>query len=286
MTSKRPPWRILWGCAACLLLTGCAALFSNTADNLSSAILNHDDPGTVRDGAPAYLLLIDSFIQGSPDNAELLRTGADLYAAYTAVFIADDKERARRLAARSYEYATRAICTRRDQGCNIVSRPFDSFAESVTQFNKPSDVPYLYVLAQSWLIWIQAHSEDWGAVADLPKTEILLTHIIDLDETYRDGGAHTFLGMLATLRPPALGGKPEVGRRHFERAIELSGGRNLSAKVQFAESYARLVFDRELHDTLLREVLAAETEAPGQTLLNIFAKQRAQNLLDSADAYF
>ena len=32
------------------------------AENLSAAILNQDDPETVRDGAPAYLLMLDSFI--------------------------------------------------------------------------------------------------------------------------------------------------------------------------------------------------------------------------------
>jgi predicted nicotinamide N-methyase len=66
----------------------------------------------------------------------------------------------------------------------------------------------------------------------------------------------------------------------------LSEGHNLAAKVQYAESYARLVFDRELHDRLLIEVLNSETEYKGYTLLNVFAKQRAELLLQSADDYF
>ena len=40
------------------------------------------------------------------------------------------------------------------------------------------------------------------------------------------------------------------------RAVEISGGRNLMAKVLFARHYARLVFDQGLHDRLLGEVLA------------------------------
>ena len=46
------------------------------------------------------------------------------------------------------------------------------------------------------------------------------------------------------------------------------------------------MFDRELHDRLLNEVLAAPAEAPRLTLQNTFAKQRARALLDSADQYF
>ena len=67
---------------ACLLLSGCASLMSSAAsglaDNLSAAVLNQNDPETVRDGAPAYLLLLDSFLEGSPDDPALLEAAAKL----------------------------------------------------------------------------------------------------------------------------------------------------------------------------------------------------------------
>ena len=62
--------------AASLLLGGCASLVSNAAskfgDNLSSSILNQDDPELVRAGMPAYILLMDSFLQGEEDNPAIL----------------------------------------------------------------------------------------------------------------------------------------------------------------------------------------------------------------------
>ncbi len=88
------------------------------------------------------------------------------------------------------------------------------------------------------------------------------------------------------LRPPALGGEPEVAKRHFERAIELSNGRDLSVKVEYARRYARLVFDQQLHDRLLEQVLEAPAEAPGYTLFNVLAKQEAQQLLATSQEYF
>ena len=91
---------------------------------------------------------------------------------------------------------------------------------------------------------------------------------------------------MSTLRPEALGGKPEQGKAYFERAIELSGGRDLSAKVEYARSYARLVYDRELHDRLLNEVLQSPVRQEGLTLFNVLAQQEARQLLATADDYF
>jgi len=83
-----------------------------------------------------------------------------------------------------------------------------------------------------------------------------------------------------------MGGKPDVGKAHFERAIELSEGKFLPAKVFFAQQYARLVFDRELHDSLLKEVMDADARVDGLTLINLIAKEQASALLESADEYF
>ena len=110
--------------------------------------------------------------------------------------------------------------------------------------------------------------------------------MLELDEGHDQGGVHTYLGILNSLRPPALGGKPEVARAHFERSIELSGGTDLSVKVEYARRYARMMFDRELHDRLLREVLAAPAESPGHTLFNVLAKRDAAELLETSTEYF
>jgi hypothetical protein len=83
-----------------------------------------------------------------------------------------------------------------------------------------------------------------------------------------------------------MGGKPEEGRRQFEKAIAISGGDDLMAKVEYARRYARMVFNRELHDRLLREVLAADPVQPGLTLGNVLAQRQARELLESAADYF
>jgi hypothetical protein len=123
-------------------------------------------------------------------------------------------------------------------------------------------------------------------VADLPKVEALLLRVVAIDAAHDGGLPLVYLGVLNSLRPEAVGGKPEQGRAYFQQAIDASEGRNLYAKTLMAEFYARLMFERELHDRLLNEVLAADAKAPRYTLMNTLAKERAKTLLDSGKDYF
>jgi hypothetical protein len=58
------------------------------------------------------------------------------------------------------------------------------------------------------------------------------------------------------------------------------------AKVEYARRYARITYNRELHDRLLQEVLDANATEPGLTLSNVLAQRQAKELLGSAESYF
>jgi len=270
------------------VLAGCASFAtsatSRLANNLSGAILNQDDPETVEAGMPSYLLLVDSLIAGDPQNENLLLAGSKLYGAYASAFVREP-ERARRLTRKAIDYSDRALCAHDVRLCNLLERHYDDFATVIGSL-KVGDVPVLYASGTARAGWIQANSSDWNAIADLPKVKAMMARVVELDETYDHGEAHLYLGVIATLLPPALGGKPEEGKVHFDRAIELSAGRDLMAKVEYARRYARITYDRPLHDRLLQEVLDADATAPGLTLSNVLAKRQARELLASADNYF
>ena len=269
-------------------LSGCSLVVdrvaNNASENLQAAILEQDDPAVVRDGAPAFLLILDSFVQGSPDDPGSLSAAADLYTAYAALFV-DDPERAKVLSARARDYGERALCARDKSLCGLASMDFATIEASMQRVTS-RQLPELFSLTTAWLVYIRAHSDDWTAIADLPKVEACLARIVALDDTYENGSVHAYLGILKTLRPPALGGKPDEARIHFERAIEISGGKDLSFKVEYARGYARLLYERELHDQLLTEVVEAEPRQPRLTLTNTIAQRDARALLDSADDYF
>ncbi|MES9967731.1 MAG: TRAP transporter TatT component family protein [Sedimenticola sp.] len=269
--------------ASLLLVAGCASMATQQlAGNIASAMLNQDDPDTVMAGAPAYLLLLDGMIADNPKDPDLLMAGAKLYGAY-ATGLSEEAEREQRLTRRALDYARRAFCQAESAACEAETAPFEQYSGVVAAIGKQS-LAELYTYASSWAGQIKAHSDDWNAVADLAKVELLMQRVVDLEPAYERGRAQLYLGVLRSQLPPSLGGKPETGRRHFELALEYSGERDLIAKVEFARSYARLVFNQALHDRLLREVLEADALEPDLTLSNVIAKRRAKTLLE--DDYF
>jgi hypothetical protein len=271
-----------------LMLSGCASMMSSAAsglaDNLSSAVLNQNDPETVRDGAPAYLLLLDSFLEGSPDDPALNAAAANLYASYGAVF-ADDPERAKRLTERGRKYSSQALCVSYKPSCDWPGMQYEDFVASLDGLDA-GDAELVYVHGFASLIYIRAHSDDYVALAELPNMQALLGRYLEISDGESDASVYVFLGVLATLRPPALGGEMEKGQKYFERAIELTDGKDLSAKVEYARGYARTLYERDLHDRLLNEVMAADPEVRGFTLTNVMAQRDAAELLATADDYF
>lgn len=278
----------------CLLLSitlvaGCGHFVSSATDrfaqNLSLAMLNQQDPETVKQAMPAYLLLIDSMIEGNPDNPEKLFAAAKMYGSYAGAFV-DDPQRAKTLGNKAWDLAKKALCLTDNNYCGLHALPYDEFSSNLEKIDQ-SGVEVLYDYAVAWITWIQINAaDDWNATADVPKVTIVMRQIIQLDDTYNTGAAHLYMGVLSTLLPPAVGGKPEQGRKHFERAIEISNGRNLMAKVLFAKHYARMVFNKKLHDEVLTEVINAKTDESGFTLMNVLAQKQAKALLASSKEYF
>jgi hypothetical protein len=256
----------------------------NFASSLSVSILNQNDPEIVKQGTPAYLILLDSLITETPEQLNLLLSAAKLYNAYATAFVTD-QTRAKRLTEKSFTYSLKALCLRYPHSCLKYQQPYSQYLEHLKNLDK-ADIAVLYTFASSWASWVQAHADDMSARAALPKIEAAMHQVLEMDETYLSGNPHIYAAVLAIILPPALGGRPEQARQHFERAIALSKQRNLMFKVIYAEKYARLLFDRDLHDRLLNEVLAANPEESQLTLMNTIAQQKAIALLNSADSYF
>ena len=270
-------------------IIACAPIVSNITDNLarnlSDAVLNQEDPKIVRDGAPAYLLLLDSLVAGNPENPVILSSASDLYASYSAIFV-NDANRSKILSERALKYSKKALCISYEDSCNWDDYSFDDFNLSLDDFDmKYSDLLLTY--STSYLVYIRSHSNDWNAIARLPYIESALEYYVEKNpETENIDSVYTYLGILSTLLPPALGGDYEKGKKYFENAIEFSGDQNLSAKVEYALSYARPLYDRELHDKLLQEVISSNPVKKNYTLLNVIAKEQASAMLEDADEYF
>lgn len=275
-----------------LLLGSCAQLVSNAkqefAEDLSQAILQHNEPETVKQALPSYLVLVDSMVKGDDRNIELLISASKLYGSYTSVFV-EPGDRKKTLADRSFAYAHRALCLHVGQqnvtACNLHKSSYASFEASLKKFTV-KDVDVLFTLGSAWAGKLQANSGDWNAVAELPKVKAVIRRVLELDHDWSNGDAQLYMGVMESLLPPAMGGKPDKARSHFEKALKISKRTSSMALLMYAEKYARLVFDRKLHDTLLEELLALKPEKTSSKLIDAIAKARAKELLAGSDDYF
>ncbi|MBE0582674.1 MAG: hypothetical protein IH612_02805 [Desulfofustis sp.] len=275
----------------CLLLCcsllggGCTALLTGTV--IKPAVGNlqrQQDVELVCEGAPAYLLMIDSLIESDQANRDLLLLGVQSYAGSIAALEAcgTPTERLQTLADKAKTYGRQLLST-------VLSS--DSALSSETELDRaltalrPNAAGDLFWGTYGWLAWIGQQQGSPAALADLVVVEQLMKRVIELDETVENGGAHLFFGILYGAKPALVGGDPERSRSHFQRALELSDRSLLPIQAAYAQTYARMTFDRALHDALLEEVLAFPLEtAPENTLINQIAKRRARALL--AEEYF
>ena len=273
---------------ALLALSGCGQLISNAkkelAEDLSATMLEQDDPETVKQAVPAYLILVSSMIKGDPDNVELLISGSRLYGAYASVFV-EDVQRKKKLSVLAFDYAHHAFCIVETAACDIRGMSYYQFEESLQRFTG-DDVAVLFALGSAWAGWLEAHSADWNAVAELPRIEAIIKRVLELDPTINNGDAYVYMAVMQSFLPPAMGGKPELAKANFEQAIKVSNGSNLMAKLLYAEKYARLVFNKELHDQLLNDVIDARLAKDDSKLVNTIAQHRAKQLLEQSEDYF
>ena len=272
-----------------LFVSGCSYFISSQAtqfaDNLSLTIKNSDDPGTIADALPAYILLLDSMLQQQPGNVPMLLAASELNNAYVNLLGESDSERARKVTRKSLDYATRAVCLQDDKTCGVLSMKYEAFLTLIQRIDT-GDLPLYFSLGSAWASWISANRDDWNAIAQLAQVKAVMQRTIELDAHYQQGDAYMYLGVMESLVPPAMGGKPDVAKQYFDNAVEIGGNKNLIIKVAYARYYAKLMFDRDLHDRLLDDVITADGKVQDLTLSNTVAKKMARELLAQADEYF
>jgi len=274
--------------AALVLLSSssCTSLVVNPLlDPLTLSLQKQTDLELLEDGAPSLLLLLDGLIASDPDNVHLLMTATKAYGAYASILYEDGKtERAVNMSVKARDYGISLI----NQLRGLESLNGRTLGEIKTALAKirPDQVGYLFWGAYGWATWIQHMEGAAAAMADLPIVELIMLRVVELDDSYYYGGAHIFLGAYYGSRPQIFGGKPEASRKHFERALEISKRQFLPTQVAYAQTYARMMFDRELYTSLLTEVLEQPLKDSDTASSNTLAKLMAEKLLAQVDDFF
>jgi hypothetical protein len=254
-------------------------------EEVAKSSYKQSDLRILREGMPAYLMLIDGLIQAWPDNDQLLIAGSQSYSTFASVFVEDqDKEYANLLYERGKQYALRSLEIRGLK--NPLQSPFDDFKEGLQRLGK-KDISTIFWTATCWANWIRFNLDSMEAMSELPRVEWMMKRALELDEGFYYGGPHLFMGIWYASRPKMAGGDLKKAQEHFLKAINLGQGKFLMSYVYYANYYARNIMDKELFISTLQKVLETPTETtPDLVLLNTLAKRQAKELLTRVGEYF
>jgi len=285
------------------VLAGCspkAYVVSRAADAISAGgggFARDDDPELIRDATPFALKAMESLLSEQPENRSLLTALSRGFTQYTVAFVREDAveesdparrragmERAGRLLLRAKGYGVRGLSVGRPGFAgNLEADPAAAAAQA-----GEGDVPLLFWTAASWSLAVASTPDSPALLADLPRCEALMRRALVLDERFDDGAIHEYFIAFEGGRPEAMGGSAEMARRHFDRAMEISGGRKVSPLVTYAETVSVRAQDRKEFLDLLDRALAfdARGEAPDHRLANLVAQRRARWLKGRVDDLF
>ncbi len=268
----------------CCGLASCSRLITGTVIKPAMGNLQQQtDIELVCEGAPSYLLMLDSMLVSSPDNRDLLMIATQSYSAYVTALeeCGGTTDRMDAIAEKAEIYGQKLLSPLMPSGRRTDMALFEKKLAGLDK----GDVPSVFWGATGWLTSILREQGSPEAAADIVYIEKIMARLLELDESYQGGSIHLFFGAYHAAKPEMFGGNLRLSADHFERALAISERKFLLTQLTYAEKTARMTMNRELHDSLLHEVLAFPLEkAPEFGLSNRIAKNRAEKLL--AEDYF
>jgi predicted anti-sigma-YlaC factor YlaD len=288
----------------CLLSSGCSMkriAVNKLGDALAgggTTFASDDDPELIKAAVPFSLKLMESLLHESPKHKGLLFATSSGFTQYGYAFVqqeADEIEVENLTKAREMQARARRLYVRaRDYGLRGLEAQHAGFAQQLRDNPKTAvfkmrraDVPLLYWSAVSWAAAISVSKDDPDFVADLPKVEALIDRALALDESWDSGAIHGFLITFEMSRATGEGERATRARKHFDRAVELSGGKLAGPYVSLAESVCVESEDRAQFERLLNQALAINPdEHPPTRLANLIMQRRARWLLSRVDKLF
>ena len=293
-------WTICALLALAALAPGCSVrqmAASSLGDALAGggdAYAADDDIELVGAATPFGLKTIESLLGTVPEHRGLLLAAARGFTQYAYVWVQSpaeemeehsvraayaQHERARRLYLRARDYGLRGL------GVSHAAMRADPAGALVRA--TPEDVPLLYWTALAWGAAIALSKDDPAIIAGLPGVDALVWRAAALDIDWDHGALRSFLIGYELSRPNAARDAEARARRHFARAVELSGGQQAGPYVALAESVAVARRDRREYESLLGQALAVDPgRRPEWRLANLVMQRRARWLLARAETQF
>lgn len=285
--------------AACSPKRALVNVVGNALASGSGGWSRDDDPELVRNATPFALKTLESLIDASPHNVNLLSAAASGFTAYGSAFVESDadyieatdraratelRKEAKKLYVRGRDYGLRGLEERHEGLRAMLSKdPATALAKT-----KKKDIPLLYWTAAAWASAIAIDKTDASLGADLPIAAAMMQRIKVLDDTWGNGAVYDFFLSYDASRPEAAGGSLARAKQDFDRAIALAKDHpRASTYVAYAEAASVGRQDKKEFTELLDKALAIDPDAdPDNRLPTLLAQKRARWLLSRTDELF
>jgi len=237
---------------------------------------------------------MESLLEKAPDHPGLLLATASQYTQFSYAFVQQDadmlEDQDYAASAQARQRARRLYLRARDRGLHglDVAHPRFSLAlrhdpQGATQVLRRTDVPLLYWTAVAWAAAISQAKDDPDLVGDLPLVDQLAASAERLDPDFGGGALQTFLISYEMAR----GGRADVAREHFTRAIALGQSHAASPYVALAEAVCVAGRTRGEFLQLLAQSLSIDPDRfPDNRLENLVMQRRARWLQGRVDELF
>ena len=300
-----PGLRLLASSVCLLMLCSGCSLREMAINQLGDALAKtgttftaDDDPELIAEALPFGLKLMESVLAETPEHKGLLLATSKGFTQYGYAFVHLDAVKMRQVdyyQAREMELRSKKLFLRaRDYGLRGLEAQFPGFRESF--FSDPraavqevdlKGIGLLYWTAAAWASAINADKTDAYLIADLPKIDLLVDRVAELDESYENGAIHSLLISYEMVRLTKEGRPEDRAFRHFQEAVALSGGLDAAPYVSYATSVCVPTEKREEFIQVLNTALNIDPHGnPELTLSNILMQEYSQWLLDHVDDYF
>jgi tetratricopeptide (TPR) repeat protein len=289
--------------AASLVLTGgCLqkiainAVANTLSGTTGGAFTRDSDLQFVGEAIPFALKLMESVHEATPEHVPLLDTLCSSFTQYAVVYVQWPAEQLKWQdyeAYRAGQDRARAFLNRSQRYCMAsfeVDHP--GFSELIQTDPKAAlaemdedDVSRLYWTGATWLARISISKEDPFAIGELPIASAMLGRALELDEDWEAGSLHEMMVLLEPSSP--MPGGLDRARKHFERAIELSGGSRAGTFVSLATAVSVSEQNREEFVALMHKALAVDASSdPENQLANLYAQEQARFYLEHTGDLF
>src|SRR5260221_1868197 len=256
----------------------------------SSSVNTMHDFEAAKEAAYGNMGMLEGLHLLVPDNVDGLLLLEKAWSGISFAFMEDDREDAlehkdEQLAA-YHEARARAgfkrarfygeeLVGHRASGFKAAQRNADTLRAWLKEnYDSPKYAEELLWLAFSIVGRVAFDLDNPETVAELWIGVELLDHVVKLDPELENGTPYTMLAAThASLKEYGL------AKQEFDRALQISGGRLVTAQLTMAKYYYCPKREKKAYFDALAKVMAAGDTMPDQRLTNVIAKRRAQRYL-------